>query len=125
MTIQAALSEAGIPDTPPPPLAEAETIDLGLLSVAHVGARGVIGVAVTSVTTFGLDHLEHPDDDRAMDAGQNWVEALETSAAENGPLPEQPLDNILDDEDLYAAAQTSDSDDIPVADRGSGGPGGI
>lgn len=67
----------------------------------------------------------HPDDDQAMNEGQTWIEALETSAAENGPLPEEPLESILDDEDVYAAPHPSDSEDTPVADRGSGGPAGI
>lgn len=67
----------------------------------------------------------HPDDDQAMGDGQTWLEALETSAAENGPLPEEPLESIVDDEDVYSAPHPSDSDDTPVADRGSGGPAGI
>jgi len=67
----------------------------------------------------------HPDDDAAMDTGQNWIEALETSAAENGPLPEQSLDSIVDDEDVYSPPHAGDSDDTPVADRGSGGPAGM
>lgn len=62
------------------------------------------------------------DDDTAMADGQTWVEALEASAAENGPAPEQPL--IVDDEDRYPPPSASE-DDTPVADRGSGGPGGI
>ncbi len=75
-------------------------------------------------TPRALDRA-HPDDDAAMDEGQNWIEALETSAAENGPLPEEPLDSIVDDDDVYGAPHPSDSDDTPVADRGSGGPAGI
>ena len=66
-----------------------------------------------------------PDDDEAMNDGQNWIEALETSAAENGPIPEESLESIIDDEDVFSAPHPSDSDDTPVADRGSGGPAGI
>jgi hypothetical protein len=63
-----------------------------------------------------------PDDVTAMDEGQNWIEALETSAAEYGAEPERELD-VLDDQDL--APHPSDMRDTPVADRGSGGPGGV
>ena len=75
-------------------------------------------------TPRAMDRV-HPDDDQAMEDGQNWIEALETSAAENGPLPEQSLESIVDDDDIYGAPHPSDSDDTPVADRGSGGPAGI
>jgi hypothetical protein len=58
------------------------------------------------------------DNDVAMNDGQNWLEALETSAVEDGPRPEQALDMRDDDSgDLR--------DDVPVADRGSGGPAGL
>lgn len=77
------------------------------------------------VHTPRAEDREHPDDDEAMNEGQNWIEALETSAAENGPMPEEPLESIVDDEDVYSAPHPSDSEDTPVADRGSGGPAGI
>jgi hypothetical protein len=67
----------------------------------------------------------HPDDDRAFDEGQNWVEALETSAIENGPEPERTLDAIVDDEDLLSPPHRSDMRDRPVADHGSGGRRGL
>jgi hypothetical protein len=58
------------------------------------------------------------DDDVAMEDGQNWVEHLEQDAAEDGLLPEHPID-LRDD------TRRHDLRDIPVADRGSGGPGGL
>jgi hypothetical protein len=67
----------------------------------------------------------HPDDDHAFDQGQNWIEALETDAAEGGPEPEQGVEDVVDDEDVYGPPHASDTRDRPVADRGSGGPGGI
>lgn len=87
-------------------------------------ASGDVGNLYGVPTRRAEDRL-HPDDDRAMAEGQNWIEALETSAAENGPVPEQPIDASVDDEDFYGAPPPSDSEDTPVADRGSGGPGGI
>ncbi|HET9623724.1 MAG TPA: hypothetical protein VFP84_20270 [Kofleriaceae bacterium] len=67
----------------------------------------------------------HPDDDRAFDDGQNWIEALETSAVENGAEPERPLDDIVDDEDVLRAPHPSSRRDVPVADLGSGGRRGL
>jgi len=61
------------------------------------------------------------DDDDAFDDGQNWVEALETSAAEYGPDdPEVDVD-ITDDPDEPRRMRG----DTPVADHGSGGPRGV
>jgi len=64
-----------------------------------------------------------PDDDQAYDDGENWLEALEASAAENGAEPERELD-IVDDADENGH-RSSDLRDIPVADRGSAGPRGL
>jgi hypothetical protein len=62
------------------------------------------------------------DDDDAFATGQNWVESLETRAAEGGPEPEHEVD-IVDDNDL--TSPSSDAKDRPVADRGSAGPRGL
>jgi hypothetical protein len=62
------------------------------------------------------------DDDEAFKSGQNWVESLETRAAEGGPEPEHEVD-IVDDNDL--TSPSSDSKDRPIADRGSAGPRGL
>jgi len=63
-----------------------------------------------------------PDDDAAFDEGQNWIEALETSAVEYGAEPEEELDVV---DDMDTAPHPSDMRDTPVADRGSGGPAGV
>jgi hypothetical protein len=68
---------------------------------------------------------DHPDDDRAFEQGQNWVEALETSAVENGLEPERELDAIVDDEDILDPPHASAKRDRPVADNGSGGRRGL
>ena len=62
------------------------------------------------------------DDDSTMQTGENWVEALEATSAENGPLPEALVD-IVDDEDFDHLP--TDNRDIPIADRGSAGPRGL
>ncbi|TMQ13347.1 MAG: hypothetical protein E6J90_28730 [Deltaproteobacteria bacterium] len=66
----------------------------------------------------------HPDDDRAFDDGQNWLEALAASAAENGSEPEHEIE-IVDDEDVLSPPHASDTRDRPVADHGAGGPRGL
>ena len=68
---------------------------------------------------------DHPDDDRAFDEGQNWLEALETSAIENGAEPERELTEIVDDEDVQSPPHASDTRDTPVADHGAGGRSGL
>jgi len=68
---------------------------------------------------------DHPDDDRAFDNGENWVEALAVSAVENGAEPERELDQIVDDDDLLDPPHRSDTRDTPVADHGAGGRRGL
>ncbi len=75
-------------------------------------------------TPPGMERV-HPDDDQAMDEGQNWVESLQASSIEDGAVPEFELDDIVDDADIDEPPHPSDSRDRPVADRGSGGPGGV
>jgi len=66
----------------------------------------------------------YPEDDPALAEGQNWLEALETSAIENGAEPEQELE-IIDESDDHDGHHATDMRDIPVADRGSAGPRGL
>jgi len=68
---------------------------------------------------------DHPDDDRAFETGENWLEALAASAAENGPEPEHGLDDIVDDDDVLHPPHRSDTRDRPIADLGSGGRPGL
>ena len=65
-----------------------------------------------------------PDDDRAFATGQNWIEALETSAIEGGAAPECELE-IVDDEDVLSPPHASTARDTPVADHGAGGRRGL
>lgn len=65
-----------------------------------------------------------PDNDKAFDDGQNWFEALETSAIENGAEREIELE-IVDDEDVLRPPHRSDTRDTPVADHGSAGRRGL
>ena len=70
------------------------------------------------------EHGTLPDDDESMSDGQTWLEALETSAIENGAVAGQELD-IIDDADLERGSHRSMRDDRPIADLGSAGPRGM
>jgi hypothetical protein len=105
-------------------LGEQPGVEPGLsqLDVAEMyGSAGDTGELYGVHTMRGVD-TEHPDDDRAQAHGENWVEALQESAIENGPEPEAIL-VFLDEADLDTPP--SDNRDRPVADRGSGGRGGL
>jgi uncharacterized protein (TIGR03382 family) len=66
--------------------------------------------------------MTHLDDDAAQSYGENWLEQLAADTVEAGPLPEQPVD-IVDEDDV--TSPRSDTRDRPVADRGSAGPRGM
>jgi hypothetical protein len=63
------------------------------------------------------------DRDAAAEEGASWLDALATSAIEQGAEPGREL-AVLDDDDRDAS-RPDDSRDIPVADRGAGGPAGV
>jgi hypothetical protein len=63
-----------------------------------------------------------PDEIAAMEEGQTWMEALESSAAEFGAEPEHTLDPT---DETDRPPHPSDTRDVPVADRGSGGRSGL
>lgn len=96
-----------------------ELVDVNDVAVIH-DSGDLYGVH----TPVAVDRA-HPDDDQAFVEGQNWFEALETSAIENGAEPEQELADIVDDEDLLRAPHPSLGRDIPVADFGAGGRRGL
>lgn len=87
---------------------------------AALGDGDLYGVHVAAAADREL-----PDDDRAFDEGENWLEALEASAAEIGPDdPARPLD-MLDESDRGGGRRRGATSDTPVADLGSGGPRGL
>ena len=110
-----------------------DVIDLGIDDLAHrdagVRATGATGHRdageLYGVHTPAAADREHPDDDRAYAEGQNWLEALETSAIEGGAEPERELTDIIDDEDILRPPHASDARDTPVADHGAGGRRGL
>lgn len=107
-------AEARIPGAP----AEEPTLDTIEAKAHDMGD-------LYGVHTPHAEDTTHPDSDTAFDEGQNWLEALETDSIEKGPAAEADLTDVVDDDDVYAAPHPSDVKDTPVADRGSGGRGGM
>jgi hypothetical protein len=67
------------------------------------------------------------DQDAFRDAmlGQHFFDSLDMHAIENGPIPEHEID-VLDDSDVdFPTHHKTDHRDRPVADKGSGGTGGV
>ena len=143
---QEAAPPAGAPAAEPEVSAVPADLDLDRVASAidEVGGMHVeeLGDAAESAAIYGdrraargsgeLYDLHLPpaadrevaDDDQAQGEGQNWLERLETSTAELGPEPERELD-IIDDSDPHPGHHKTDTDDTPVADRGSAGPRGL
>jgi hypothetical protein len=57
-------------------------------------------------------------------AGETFFEALAEHSTELGPAPEEEV-VIVDDSDGNRGHSPTESGDRPVADKGSGGPGGL
>ncbi|CAN5915721.1 hypothetical protein BH11MYX2_BH11MYX2_22040 [soil metagenome] len=70
------------------------------------------------------EDTSNPDNDVAMELGNNWIEALSISATEGGTLPEHEFD-IDEDAEILRGGHSTDTKDTPVADRGAGGPAGL
>lgn len=92
-----------------------------MIDASEVSVEGDVGELYGVHTPRAVDN-SLLDDRAAMDEGQNWIEALQESAVEFGADPEHEID-VLDDQDTRP--HTSDMRDLPVADRGSGGPAGV
>ena len=71
-----------------------------------------------------LSAPEHLDAFEGADRGENWLEALAEHATESGPEPEEEV-VIIDDSDAERGHHSTEGRDRPVADKGSGGRGGL
>ncbi len=56
--------------------------------------------------------------------GESWMESLSQHATEGGAAPEEEV-IVIDEGDEHGGTQPSEAADRPVADTGSGGPGGL
>jgi len=60
----------------------------------------------------------------AADQGEHWLATLGKESTEGGPSPEHEID-VFDDSDEHRGHHSTESGDRPVADKGSGGDGGL
>jgi len=75
---------------------------------------------------YGVHMPPASDRDLGEDStlGESFFEQLGEHSAEGGPEVEHEID-VLDDSDDHHAHHPTESGDRPVADKGSGGPGGL
>jgi hypothetical protein len=79
------------------------------------------GVRTPHAADPAISAPEDQDAFEGADRGEHWLESLEEHAAEMGPQPEEPVVVIEESQRHHP----SDHRDRPVADKGSGGPGGL
>jgi hypothetical protein len=75
----------------------------------------------------GDRHLDKTTDQESFvdsEQGENWLETLGKKAAEYGVEVEREIE-VIDDSDAHRGHSSSDRRDRPVADKGSGGDGGL
>jgi hypothetical protein len=82
------------------------------------------GVHTPRAQDRDLDKNRDQESFKDSEQGENWLETLEKKAAETGAEPEEELD-VIDDSDPDRGHTSTESGDRPVADKGSGGPGGL
>jgi hypothetical protein len=74
-----------------------------------------------------MDTTPDREEFTAADQGEHWLETLGKEATEGGPAPEHEVD-VIDDSDEHIdhrGHNPTESGDRPVADKGSGGDGGL
>lgn len=76
----------------------------------------------------GDTNLAAPEDQDSFEGsgrGENWLEALEEHATVMGPAPEEEVVIVDDSDGEHRGHHSTEWRDRPVADKGSGGPGGL
>jgi hypothetical protein len=82
------------------------------------------GIHTPRAADRDLDKTESQETFADAEQGEHWLETLGKKAAEYGAEPEEELD-VIDDSDEHRGHHSSESGDRPVADKGSGGDGGL
>jgi hypothetical protein len=95
-------------------IAEATARDLGDLYGVHLPPAEDRELATPDLESFQDSTL-----------GESFVEELIQSATEGGPVPEHVVDVVDDSDHNHPTHHATESGDPPVADKGSGGPGGL
>ena len=81
------------------------------------------GVHTPRAADRDLDKTDDQESFADSEMGENWLETLGKKAAEYGAEAEEVLDPV-DNSDEHTH-HSSERGDRPVADKGSGGPGGL
>jgi hypothetical protein len=95
-------------------IAAATTKDVGDLYGVHLPPA-----ADPEIASVDLDSYQ----DATL--GESFTEELLAKATEGGPTPEHEVDVIDDSDENHPTHHSTESGDRPVADKGSGGPGGL
>jgi hypothetical protein len=83
------------------------------------------GVHLPPASDRDLDGAEDQESFRDSTLGETFVEELITHATEGGPTEEHLIDVVDDSDADHPTHHATESRDRPVADKGSGGPGGV
>ena len=82
------------------------------------------GVHTPHASDRDLDKTADQESFVDSEMGENWLETLGKKAAEYGAEAEEELD-VVDNSDELGGHHSTESGDRPVADKGSGGRGGL
>lgn len=82
------------------------------------------GVHTPRAADRDLDKTADQESFADSEQGETWLETLGKKAAEYGAEPEEELD-VVDNSDEHNGHHSTESGDRPVADKGSGGDGGL
>jgi hypothetical protein len=91
----------------------------------HRDTGELYGVRIPHASDTELAAPEDRDSFEGAERGETFFESLEEHAAEMGPQPEEEVVIVDDSDSEHPTHHPSDWRDRPVADKGSGGPGGL
>lgn len=129
----AAIEVAGEENEDSEVIEEARELDTPDMTTAdaYAAAAKETGELYGVRTPRATDHRiqETPDFEQFLesDQGETWLETLSKAASEGGAVPEEDV-RVVDDSDEHIdhrGHSATDHRDRPVADKGSGGPGGL
>lgn len=103
--------------------AEAGDTDINSYAEQADDTGDLYGVHTPRAADSDLDKTDDHESFVDSEMGEHWLETLGKKAAEYGAEAEEELD-VVDNSDDHVG-HGSESGDRPVADKGSGGPGGL
>jgi len=95
--------------------AEAEPKDTGDL----------YGVRTPKATDRRIEQTSDNEEYLESDEGETWLETLSKAASEGGTVPDEDVRPVDDSDPDFRTHSATDHRDRPVADKGSGGLGGL